>query len=80
MTADIWNHLSVDGIATNNDPENGGIIDKEILSGEWFVIFNNNDIPSASGFPTKDAAFQHHREALDMVTRAWPSAVTRMKI
>lgn len=51
-----WNHLSEDGIATNTDPIFGGIVDKAIVSGEWFVIPNDDRISLMDGFDTKQEA------------------------
>ncbi len=52
-----WNHLAEDAMAANADPIVGGIIDREIVSGKWFVIPNNDAIPQADGFESKADAF-----------------------
>lgn len=59
-----WSHLAADAIATNNDPVFGGIIDKAIVSGEWFVISNSDDIPTMHGFATKQEAFDALEKAI----------------
>ena len=50
-------------IATNIDPDLGGIIDCTIATGEWFVIFNA-DIPAIEGIATRDEAFAAHAAAI----------------
>jgi hypothetical protein len=54
-----WSHLAEDGMATNPDPIIGGIIDKGIVSGKWFVIPNYTAIPQADDFETKADAFAY---------------------
>lgn len=54
-----WNHLGPNDIATNPDPFEGGIIDKANVDGKWFVIANNDDIPSAEEFDTKADAMTY---------------------
>lgn len=51
-----WNHLSADEIATNIDPVFGGIVDKAIVSGKWFVIPNSDHIAVMEDFDTKAEA------------------------
>lgn len=55
----MWNHLNTNGIATNNDPHFGGIIDSAIVSGKWFVIPNSDLIPIAEDFNTKQEAMDY---------------------
>lgn len=47
----------VGGIATNQDPVSGGIIDKELVSGKWFVIPQDDSIAQMDGFDTQKEAF-----------------------
>jgi hypothetical protein len=54
-----WTHLHKDGMATNPDPEYGGIIDYASMSGLWFVISNNDSIPSIEGLESKEEAFKY---------------------
>lgn len=65
ILANGWNEAYAGGIATNNDPELGGIIDKTIATGEWFVIFNSNHIANIEGLPSRDAAFVAHASAIE---------------
>lgn len=60
-----WNHLSEHGMATSTDPVFGGIIDKAIVSGEWFVIFNSEEIETLEGFKTKQEAMAAHKAAIE---------------
>lgn len=60
-----WTQVNSNSIATSNDPELGGIIDKAIVSGKWFVIFNSDRIDALEGFETRDAAFAAHNEAIN---------------
>ena len=45
---------SANGIVTNPGAD-GGIIDSEIVTGKWFIIFND-DRESLSGFETRSDA------------------------
>ena len=58
-----WNEIK-DGIATNADPILGGIIDQTIMTGEWFVIFNDDAIPAIEGIATRAAAFEAFEAAI----------------
>lgn len=60
-----WQHLSEDGMATNKDPVAGGIIDKAIVSGKWFVIPHNDAIPPIEELETKADAFAYLEEKLE---------------
>lgn len=51
-----WNHLSADGMATNTDPIAGGIVDKNIVSGLWFVVPNHPELQTVEGFESKEYA------------------------
>lgn len=59
-----WNHLSADGMAINHDPIRGGIIDSNIPTGLWFVIFNNPVLTTMEGFANKIEAFKAMEIAL----------------
>lgn len=53
------------GILCNGDPLSGGIIDSEILSGKWFVIFNREGLQSISGIESREeavSAFINHTQ------------------
>ncbi|MBC8438996.1 MAG: hypothetical protein H8D87_04855, partial [Deltaproteobacteria bacterium] len=51
-----WTEASPGGMATNQDPISGGIVDSEIKSGKWFVIPNNDNISKMEGFETREEA------------------------
>jgi hypothetical protein len=53
-----WSEAFPGGLACSADPITGGIIDSVILSGEWFVIFNRDDLPMLDGFTSRDEAIQ----------------------
>lgn len=61
---DGWTEAFPGGMATNTDPVRGGIIDNEIVSGLWFVIFSREDLPILDGFSSRDEAFHAHEEAI----------------
>lgn len=52
-----WN-INGDGVACNTDPVLGGIIDSNIVSGKWFIIFNDDDLETAEGIDSRDEAFK----------------------
>lgn len=53
-----WTEAYEGGMAINPDPINGGIIDKEFVSGKWFVIMgpDGHEI-CRDGFATREEAF-----------------------
>ena len=53
-----WTEGYPGGIATNPDPIQGGIVDKEIVSGKWFLIFNHSDKIAVDGYATREDAFK----------------------
>lgn len=57
VTGTQWSE-GPNGMLTNNDPARGGIIDATILSSEWFVIFNDDDLPLRDGFPDRETAIR----------------------
>lgn len=59
-----WNE-SASGMACNNDPVLGGIIDKTIVSDEWFVIFNCDNIEMIEGLSSREEAFKEFQKAID---------------
>lgn len=59
-----WTEVSPGGMATNRDPLKGGIIDKAVVSGEWFVIFERDGIAELDGFASRAEAFAAHAAAL----------------
>ena len=56
-TAENWKG-SGNGLICNADPILGGIIDKAIVSGEWFAIFNSPEIEPMEGFTSREAAIE----------------------
>lgn len=52
-----WN-INGNGIACNNDPVLGGIIDSSIVSGNWFIIFNDDDLEMVEGLESREEAFR----------------------
>lgn len=52
-----WTESHTGGLACNRDPVKGGIIDREHVSKEWFVIFNADHLPTLSGFASREEAF-----------------------
>lgn len=59
-----WTEARRGGLATNADPENGGIIDQAIVTREWFVVFHQDGLKTLDGFATRDAAFEAFHCAL----------------
>lgn len=59
-----WTEAYPGGMATNRDPVKGGIIDSEIVSGLWFVIFHRDDLPLLDGFNSRDEAFCAYEQAI----------------
>ncbi|WP_425953102.1 hypothetical protein [Ralstonia pseudosolanacearum] len=53
-----WTEATPGGMATNPDPMLGGIVDREIVSGKWFVVFNRDDLDLLDGFATRQSAFE----------------------
>lgn len=60
-----WGESTPGGMITNNDPVNGGIIDKEIVSGEWFVIPNDDSIEKMTGFNSREDAYAALADAVN---------------
>lgn len=58
-----WTESTPGGLATNKDPVNGGIIDKNIEG--WFVIFNDDNLKALDGFANRIEAFSAFFEVLD---------------
>lgn len=51
-----WTQSRPGGLLCNPNP-GGGIIDSAIVSGEWFIIFND-DRPVMEGFDSRDDAVE----------------------
>lgn len=56
---------SESGMCVSNDPVLGGIIDKRIVDGKWFVIFNDDDLETVEELNTREEAFQAYQHAID---------------
>ncbi len=77
-----WSESAVGGMATNKDPETGGIVDKQIASGKWFAIPNRDGSEPLEGFDTREqalAALQSLPEP-ELVDEDDPSARIRADI
>lgn len=53
------------GIACNNDPLLGGIIDTNMVSGLWFVIFNDDDLEMVEGLQSREEAFKVFEQTIN---------------
>lgn len=65
---DGWTESHQGGLVCSGHPLTGGIIDSEIVSGKWFVIFNDDSIDSINELATRDDALDAARAAFE--TRA----------
>lgn len=65
-----WTESTPGGLATNRDPINGGIVDKQMVSGEWFFIPENEAVTKMEGFATRDEAFAALAQAVATATAA----------
>ncbi|NKF21567.1 PLxRFG domain-containing protein [Solimonas marina] len=61
---DGWTESSPGRLATNQDPERGGIVDRAIKSGKWFVVPNRDGIGTLKGFATRAEALRALDKAL----------------
>jgi hypothetical protein len=61
---DGWTEAFPGGMATNKDPILGGIVDDELFSGLWFVIFNHEDLEPLDGFSSRQEAFTAHEQTI----------------
>lgn len=60
-----WTESSPGGMATNQDPQNGGIVDKVLGSNEWFVIFNREGMATIDGLASRADAFRAFAAAME---------------
>lgn len=59
MSVDAWVESVPGGMLINNDPQHGGIIDKNIASGRWFVVIDSSDgVEVLEDFATRDDALE----------------------
>ena len=59
-----WTEASPGGLATNSDPANGGIVDKNMAGLGWFVIFHRRDLDMVEGLPSREEAFRVFAERM----------------
>jgi hypothetical protein len=59
-----WTEAAPGGMATNPDPSTGGIIDRTIADGKWFVVFHRDGLETLEGFPTRQSAFEAFHNAI----------------
>lgn len=45
-------------MATNPDPQSGGIIDRTIATNEWFIVFNRDNLATIEGLVSRKVAFE----------------------
>jgi hypothetical protein len=64
-----WTEATPGGMATSRDPVLGGIIDKVIVTGEWFAIANRPGVGPLEGFKNRPAAFAALKQALEKAGR-----------
>lgn len=67
---DGWTEASAGGMAAWNDPARGGIVDQNKQSGQWFIIFNNDQLIDSRGFANRAEAFAAFAEGLAKITPA----------
>jgi len=65
-----WSESYRGGMATNPDPQRGGIIDKAALSSEWFVVFNRDGLDVVEGLASRQAAFETFAQRLQEADQA----------
>lgn len=73
-----WGEGSKGGLATNKDPVNGGIIDKNKFG--WFVIPNLDGIKQFENLPTREAAFKALAQAIADKAKADKSSTIAERI
>lgn len=63
-----WTETTPGGMATNLDPVHGGIVDANIVSGQWFFVPNRDGIDASEAvYPTRTAALEGLAETLAKV-------------
>jgi hypothetical protein len=68
-----WTEAYPGGIATNRDPDLGGIVDRTVASemgegmpGGWFVIFHRDGIEPIEDLPSREEAFEAFAEKMGL--------------
>lgn len=64
---------STEGVATSKDPETGGIVDKAVVSGEWFAVPNKAGLATLEGFKTQADAIAALRKSAASDARTQPA-------
>jgi hypothetical protein len=68
-----WTEAWPGGMATNRDPDLGGIVDRTILHsmgkampGGWFVVFHRDGLATVEELPSREEAFEAFAEAMGL--------------
>jgi hypothetical protein len=59
-----WKEASPGGMATNRDQEFGGIIDKNMIGPDWFIVFHRSDLNLIDGLQSRAEAFRIFEEQI----------------
>lgn len=59
-----WKEASPGGMTTNRDQELGGIIDKNMIGSDWFIVFHRSDLNLIDGLPSRTEAFRIFEEQI----------------
>ena len=73
-----WTETHPGGMATNPDPERGGIVDTNMVSGQWFYVPHREGLAASEAiYPSRAAALEGLAELrlTDPPTQAHPAAV-----
>ena len=62
-----WTESQPGGLIASLDPEKGGIIDSEIVSGKWFVIPNNDALTLITDLETRSDAIKALETAVNLL-------------
>lgn len=79
-TLSEWSGSDTDGMLCNEDTETGGIIDSEIKSGLWFVIFNNDKIQPIYNLASRSEAVSAFIEQTSPPTRTSQETALEMAL
>jgi len=69
-----WTEATPGGMATNAHPTDGGIVDRTMITDEWFVIFHRDGLQTVEGLASRDEAFRVFEERMQQVAENEPSA------
>lgn len=53
-----WTESRPGGLATNPDPNIGGIIDRTFVHNDWFIVFHRDELEVLEGFASRELAFE----------------------